>query len=71
MSMMAAGIGGLIGIGAHMVLPSGLGDASEEVAALNDRIGKLEQSAPDDTRRAHGRDRCTGKPDRQPPHRRW
>jgi hypothetical protein len=48
MSMMAAGIGGLIGIGAHMVLPSGLGDASEEVAALNDRIGKLEQSAPDD-----------------------
>ena len=48
MSVMAAGIGGLIGIGAHIVLPSGLGDAGEEVAALNDRIGKLEQSAPDD-----------------------
>ena len=48
MSVIAAGIGGLIGIGAHMVLPSGLGDASEEVAALNDRIGKLEQAAPDD-----------------------
>ena len=50
MSVMAAGLGGLIGIGAHMVLPpsSGLGNADEEVAALNDRIGKLEQAAPDD-----------------------
>lgn len=48
MSVMAAGLGGMIGIGGHMMMPSGLGNANEEVAALNDRIGKLEQTAPDD-----------------------
>ncbi|KCZ86641.1 COG4223 family protein [Hyphomonas jannaschiana] len=48
MSVVAAGLGGMIGIGGHLMMPSGLGDANEEVAALNDRIGKLEQSAPDD-----------------------
>ena len=48
MSLMAAGIGGIIGIGAHVFLPSGLGDPGEEVAALNARLDKLEQDAPND-----------------------
>jgi len=48
MSVVAAGLGGMIGIGGHLMMPSGLGNANEEVAALNDRIGKLEQAAPDD-----------------------
>ena len=48
MSLMAAGLGGIIGIGAHILLPSGLGDADEEVAALNSRLNQLEQSGPDE-----------------------
>lgn len=48
MSLMAAGLGGIIGIGANMLLPSGLGDAGEEVAALNSRLDRLEQSVPDE-----------------------
>lgn len=48
MSLMAAGLGGIIGIGANMLLPSGLGNAGEEVAALNSRLDRLEQSGPDE-----------------------
>jgi len=48
MSLMAAGIGGAIGIGAHMLMPSGLGDPGAEAAALNARIDTLEQAGPDE-----------------------
>ena len=48
MSVMAAGIGGIIGISAHIFMPSGLGNADEEVSALNERVGKLEEAGPDD-----------------------
>lgn len=48
MSLMAAGIGGAIGIGAHMLLPSGLGNAASEVTALNARLDRLEQAGPDE-----------------------
>jgi len=48
MSVMAAGIGGIIGIGAHILMPSGLGNADKEVAALNERLGALEQAGPDE-----------------------
>jgi hypothetical protein len=48
MSLMAAGIGGVIGIGAHVLMPSGLGSADKEVAALNERLGALEQAGPDE-----------------------
>jgi len=48
MSLMAAGLGGIIGIGAHILMPSGLGDPGAEVAALNTRLDRLEQAGPDD-----------------------
>ena len=47
MSAIAAGIGGIIGIGAHILMPTGLSDAGTEVAALNQRLGALEQAGPD------------------------